>query len=315
MRSSERWKRRDWTGKRGRQPDYSDAAIQTCLTMKVLFGMAICQTTGFVESLLRLMGLDWDVPDFSTLSRHQKTLKVNIPYRGSDGPLHLLVDSTGIKVEGEREWNARKHGGAKRRVWRKIHIEIDEKSLETRAAEFTTGDVGDAPMLPELLDQIPPEQEIATVTADGAFDTRKCHDAIAARGAAAIIPPRTNAKPWKPDTAGAVARNDILRTSNCLGRTIWRRWSGYYRRSRAETKMHCVKLLGQRLSAREFDRLLVDPEAFSYQPSRLVVRLDRRPDPRRRRLLVKRNQHASSLSRTSRRIDLAMNRALRRGYM
>ncbi len=132
------------TGKRGRQPDYSDAAIQTCLTMKVLFGMALRQTTGFVESLLRLTGPDWAVPDFSTLSRRQKTLKVDIPYRGSDGPLHLLVDSTGIKVEGEGEWNARKHGGAKRRVWRKIHIGIDEKSLKIRAAEFTTSDVGDA---------------------------------------------------------------------------------------------------------------------------------------------------------------------------
>ena len=177
------------TSKRGRQPDYSDAAIQACLTMKVLFGMALRQTTGFVESLLRLIGLDWAVPDFSTLSRRQKTLKVNIPYRGSDGPLHLLVDSTGIKVEGEGEWNARKHGGTKRRVWRKIHIGIDEKSLEIRAAKFTTSEIGDVPMLPELLDQIPLGQEIRSVTPDGAFDTRKCHDAIAARGAAAIIPP------------------------------------------------------------------------------------------------------------------------------
>jgi hypothetical protein len=246
------------TGKRGRQPDYSDAAIQTHLTMKVLFGLALRQTTGFVESLLRLMGLDWAVPDFSTLSRRQKALKVNIPYRGSDGPLHLLVDSTGIKVEGEWEWNARKHGGTKRRVWRKIHIGIDEKTLEIRAAEFTTSEIRDTPMLPELLDQIPPDQKIASVTADGAFDTRKCHDAIAARRAAAIIPPRKNAKPWKPDTAAAVARNEILRTSKRVGRTIWRRWSGYHRRSRAETKMHCVKLLGQRLSARDFDRQVAE---------------------------------------------------------
>ena len=246
------------TGKRGRQPAYGDAAIQTCLTMKVLFGMALRQTTGFVESLLQLIGLDWAVPDFSTLSRRQKTLKVNIPYRGSDGPLHLLIDSTGIKIEGEGEWNARKHGGAKRRVWRKIHIGIDEKTLEIRAAEFTTSDVGDAPMLPELLDQIPPEQEIGSVTADGAFDTRKCHDAIAARGATAIIPPRKNARFWKPDTAGAIARNEILRTSKCVGRTIWRRWSGYHRRSRVETKMHCVKLLGQRLAARDFDRQVAE---------------------------------------------------------
>jgi len=82
------------TGKRGRQPDYSDAAIQTCLTMKVLFGMALRQTTGFVESPLQLIDLDWAVPNFSTLSRRQKGLKVNIPYRGSQGPLHLLIDST-----------------------------------------------------------------------------------------------------------------------------------------------------------------------------------------------------------------------------
>ena len=72
---------------------------------------------------------------------------------------------------------------------------IDEQTLEIRAAEFTTSNVGDAPMLPELLDQIPPDQQIESVTADGAFETRKCHDAIAARGAAAIIPPRKNAKP------------------------------------------------------------------------------------------------------------------------
>jgi hypothetical protein len=246
------------TGKRGRQPTYSDAAIQTCLTMKVLFGMALRQTTGFVESLLQLSGLDWSVPDFSTLSRRQKTLNVNIPYRGSKGPLHLLIDSTGIKVEGEGEWNARKHGGAKRRIWRKVHLGIDEKTLEIRAVEFTSSDIGDAPMLPELLDQIPLDQEIGSVTADGAYDTRKCHDTIADRGAHAVIPPRKNAKPWKPGSAGAIARNEALRASKRLGRKIWRKWSGYHRRSRAETKMHCMKLLGQRLMAREPDRQVAE---------------------------------------------------------
>ena len=246
------------TGKRGRQPVYADTAIQTCLTLKVLFGMALRQTTGFVESLLELIGLKWAVPDFSTLSRRQKTLAVNIPFRGSQGPLHLLIDSTGIKVEGEGEWNARKHGGPKRRVWRKIHIGIDAQTLEIRAVEVTTSDVGDAPMLPHLLDQIPPDQAITSVTADGAYDTRKCHEAIAERGACAIIPPRKNAKPWKTTTAGAVARNEALRASKYLGRALWRRWSGYHRRSRVETKMHCIKLLGQRLMARDFDRQVAE---------------------------------------------------------
>ena len=106
-----------WTpppsGKRGRQQQFSDAAIQTCLTLKVLFGMPLRQTTGFVESLLRLVGLDWVAPDFSTLCRRQRTLNVSLPYCGSKGPLNLLIDSTGIKAEGEGEWNARKHGGSR----------------------------------------------------------------------------------------------------------------------------------------------------------------------------------------------------------
>ena len=246
------------TGRRGRQQIYSDAAIQMCLSVKVLFGMALRQTTGFVESLLRLVGLDWSVPDFSTLSRRQKSLAVAIPYRGSKGPLHLLIDSTGIKVEGEGEWHARKHGGAKRRVWRKIHLGIDEETLEIRAVEITGSHVGDAPILPDLLNQIPEDQEIGSVTADGAYDTRKYHDVIADRGAHAVIPPRKNAKPWKTITAGAVARNEALRASKYLGRALWRRWSGYHRRSRVETKMHCVKLLGQRLMARDFDRQVAE---------------------------------------------------------
>ena len=113
-------------------------------------------------------------------------------------------------------------------------------------------------MLPELLNQIPPDQEIASVTADSTCDTRKCHDASGERGAAAVIPPRRNAKPCKADSAGAVARNEALRAAKYLGRALWRRWSGYHRRSRVETKMHCVKLLGQRLMARDFDRQVAE---------------------------------------------------------
>ena len=246
------------SGKRGGQQSFSDAAIQACLTLKVLFGMPLRQTTGFVQSLLRLVELDWVVPDFSTLCRRQKTLNVSLPYRGGTGPLNLLIDSTDIKAEGEGEWNARKHGGPKRRIWRKIHIGIDEETLEVRAVEVTTSNVGDAPMLPELLNQIPADQTIGSVTADKAYDTRKCHEAIAARNANAVIPPRKNAKPWKPTSARAIARNEAVSASRYLGRTIWRRWSGYHRRNRVETKMHCVKLLGQSLMARDFDRQVAE---------------------------------------------------------
>jgi len=246
------------TGKRGRQPSFSDAAIQTCLTMKVLFGMPLRQTTGFMQSLLRLVGMDWTVPDFSTLCRRQRKLNVSIPYRGGTGPLNLLIDSTGIKAEGEGEWNARKHGGPKRRIWRKIHIGIDEETLEVRAVEITGSNIGDAPVLPDLLDQIPADEQIGSVTADGAYDTRKCHEAIAARDAAAVIPPRKNAKPWKPTSPGAIARNDALRATKYLGPALWRRWSGYHRRSRVESKMNCIKLLGQSLMARDFDRQVAE---------------------------------------------------------
>jgi hypothetical protein len=246
------------SGRRGRQQTYSDAAIQACLTLKVLFSLPLRQTTGFVESLLERVGLDWSVPDFSTLCRRQRTLSVAIPYKGSAGPLHLLIDSTGIKAEGEGEWNARKHGGSKRRLWRKIHIGIDEETLEIRAIEVTSSSIGDAPMLLDLLKQIPPDQELGSITADGAYDTRKCHDAIAARNAHAVIPPRKNAKMWKPDTPGASARNEAVRSSKYLGRALWRNLTGYHRRSRVETKMHCVKLLGQRLAARDFDRQVAE---------------------------------------------------------
>ena len=174
--------------------------------------------------------------------------------------MHLLIDSTEIKVEGEGEgeWQAHKPGGPKRRVRRKIHLGIDEEALEVRAVKITGSGIGDAPILPDLLSQIPVGEEIGSVTADGAYDTRKCHEAIADRGAHAVIPPRKNAKPWKTVTAGAVARNEALRAAKYLGRAIWRNWSGYHRRSRVETKMHCMKLLGQRLMARDFDRQVAE---------------------------------------------------------
>lgn len=149
-------------------------------------------------------------------------------------------------------------GGPKRRISRKIHIGIDEETLEVRTVEVTSSNVGDAPILPELLNQIPPDQDIGSVTADGAYDTRKCHEAIAAREAHAVIPPRKNAKPWKPTSAGAIARNDAVNAQRYLGRTLWRRWSGYHRRSRVETKMHCIKLLGQSLMARDFERQVAE---------------------------------------------------------
>ncbi len=96
------------------------------------------------------------------------------------------------------------------------------------------------------------------MTADGAYDTRKCHEAIAARGAAVVIPPCKNATLWKPTSPGAVARNEVLRASNYLGRANWLRWSGYHHRSRVESKMNCIKLLGKSLMAKDFERQVAE---------------------------------------------------------
>ena len=111
-------------GRPGRPAVFSDAAIQFCLTIKVLFKLPLRQTTGMVASLLRMANLEWAIPDYSTLCRGQRTLAVQIPYPRSEGPLNLLVDSTGIKFLGDGEWQVRKHGVQGRRQWRKVHLAL-----------------------------------------------------------------------------------------------------------------------------------------------------------------------------------------------
>ena len=193
------------SGKRGRPAIFSEAAIQTCLTLKVLFGLPLRQTVGLVESLIQMAGLDWPVPDFSTLCRRQARIAVQIPYRASGQPLNLLVDSTGIKFRGDGEWLTRKHGASRRRQWRKVHIAVDAGTGDVRAVEFTSSRQGDSPLLPELLSQIRPDEPINTVTADGAYDTRRCHEAIIERD---------------PDrqTAEIHIRIAIMNTFSALGR-------------------------------------------------------------------------------------------------
>ncbi|MFT7402472.1 MAG: hypothetical protein ACI83N_002076, partial [Hydrogenophaga sp.] len=114
----------------------------------------------------------------------------------------LLVDSTGIKFLGEGEWKRKKHGAEYRRQWRKVHLGIDAHTLEIGAIEVTDNSVGDAPMLPELLAQIPLDEALASVSAGGACDTKACHAAIVQRGAQAGTPPRKNGKPWKATLMG-----------------------------------------------------------------------------------------------------------------
>jgi len=241
-------------GRAGRPPVFSDAAIQFCLSIKVLFRLPLRQTAGMVAGLLQEAGLDWPVPDASTLCRRQKTLAVQIPYRRAGGPLNLLVDSTGIKFLGDGEWQARKHGVQGRRQWRKVHLAMDPATSDIRAVEFTPSRDGDSPVLPELLDQVPQDEPIGTVTADGAYDTRRCHTAVLEREAVPIIPIRKNGRPWKDDGPAARVRNEILRATRHYGRAFWKRWTGYHIRSRIEAKMRCFKAFGERIAARDPDR-------------------------------------------------------------
>ena len=241
-------------GKPGRPLVFSDAAIQFCLSIKVLFKLPLRLTAGMVASLLRLAGLDWPVPDFSTLSRRQKSLAVQVPYRRADGPLNLLVDSTGIKFLGDGEWQARKHGPQGRRQWRKVHLAMDPATSDIRAVEFTPGRDGDSPVLPDLLDQIPEDEQIGTVTADGACDTRRCHSTIIARDAVPIIPIRKNGRPWKDDCPAARVRNETLRATRYYGRAFWKRCTGYHARGRIEAKMRCLEAFGEHIAARDPDR-------------------------------------------------------------
>ena len=166
--------------------------------------------------------LDWPVPDYTTLCRRQKTLAVQIQYRRADGPLTLLVDSTCIKFLGDGEWHARKHGPLRRRQWRKVHLAMDAATSDIRAVEFTSSKEGDSPTLPALLAQIPDGEQIGSVTADGAYDTRRCHAAILGHGATATIAIRktggfggTTARPRSRETpSSAMFAKKAVRAGN-----------------------------------------------------------------------------------------------------
>ena len=169
----------------------------TALTLRVLFRLPLCQTEGFLDSLLSLMGLDLKAPDHTTLSRlSRRNQIVELPplTRAHDGPIHLIVDSTGLKILGSGEWNAHKYKASKqRRDWRKLHIGVDDEGFIV-AAELTASRWDDASALPDLLDQI--EVPIRRFTADGAYDHRSIYDRVGAAGTenvVIVIPPRRSA--------------------------------------------------------------------------------------------------------------------------
>jgi hypothetical protein len=124
---------------------------------------------------------------------------------------------------------------------------------DIRGVEVTASQIGDSPVLPDLLEQIPPDESIGTVTADGAYDTRRCHTAIVERGGTAVIPIRKNGRPWKEDGPATRARNETLRATRYLGRALWERLTGYHARSRIEAQMPRLTSFGDRIASRDPD--------------------------------------------------------------
>jgi hypothetical protein len=153
---------------RGGQPRYSALAIKTALALRAVFRLALRQTEGLIGSTLQLLGLDLAVPDHSTLSRRAETLEVSKPCLNSRGPVHLVVDSTGLRLCGPGEWLVAKHGTQRRRSWRKLHVGVDAATGQILASELTTSDVDDGSQVEPLLDQI--AAPLASFTGDGAVD-------------------------------------------------------------------------------------------------------------------------------------------------
>ena len=168
--------------------------------------------------------------------------------------MHLLVDSTGLKLFGEGQWKVRQHGYSKRRSWRKVHLALDAKTAQVCSVLMTHRDVDNASVLPELLAQIPQDTPVEVVGGDGAYDTKAARAAIAGRGALALIPPVEGAVHWPASQAGALERNAAIDHIAQSGKQDWKDTSGYHCRSLVENLMYRFKTLtGDRLWARDVD--------------------------------------------------------------
>ena len=239
-------------GLRGGQRRYSNLAVRTALTLRVVFSLPLRQTEGFLDSLLRLMGLNLKAPDHTTLSRRNQIVAVPPLTRSHDGPIDLIVDSTGLKILGCGEWNAHKHKASKkRRDWRKLHIGVDAEGFIV-AAELTASSRDAASTLPALLDTI--EVPIRRFTADGAYDHRSVYDQLSAAGTenvVIVIPPRRSALSAGPTDGPWAQRDTALERIRQVGRREWQKESGYRQQARVENSFFRYKsVLGGGLKAR-----------------------------------------------------------------
>ncbi len=246
--SVKHWYCAEHHGGRGRGFHFSDTAIETALMIKAVFGLPLRATEGFLNSVFALMNLPCRSPGYSCLSKRAKTVEVQYKRRSSGPIAHVVVDATGLKLYGEGEWHAHKHGREKRRRWRKLHLAVDSDTHEVIAAQMSLESVGDNQALPALLN--PLRRKIQQVSADGAYDTKACYKLLANKQAMATIPPRANAGYWEPGHP----RNDAVSALKQGKLADWKRQSGYHQRSLSETAMYRYKtLVANRLSLRCHD--------------------------------------------------------------
>jgi len=231
---------------RGGKILYSDLAIETALTLRHIYHLALRQTQGFLGSIIEIMGLDIKAPDYTTLSRRTGRLTIDLGGKASSEALHVVVDSTGLKVYGEGEWLVRQHGWRKNRRWLKVHLAIDAGNGSILACSVTTNSVTDAEQVPELLEQI--DGPIDTFGGDGAYDRWSVYDYLSdppfqETAIAPLIPPQRNAKIKQHGNCNPppLARDQALRGIRAIGRKKWKQETGYHRRSLSETAMSRYK--------------------------------------------------------------------------
>src|SRR3954463_6708998 len=241
---------------RGGQPWYSELAILTALTLRAVFRLAYRQTEGLIGSLMRLLGLTLPVPDHTTLSRRAAILEVPRPRSSHNAdPVHLLVDSTGLKLCGPGEWLVENHGTKARRSWRKLHLGRDADTGQIVAATLTTHDVDDGSQVGPLLDQV--DGPIASFIGDRAYDQDGVYASVGERypEAAIIVPPRSTAVPSHTAESAPTQRDRHLQLIAEKGRMGWQKASGYNRRARAEATIGRFKrVIGDGLRSRTDER-------------------------------------------------------------
>lgn len=203
---------------RGGQQQYSDSAIQTCLTMRLIYGLPLRQTEGFMNSLLALMGADITSPDHTTMSRRTSDLEVITDSLKQEGHIDIFIDSTGLKICGTGQWCEEKHGGG-RKTWKKLHIAVDQESQIIVASTLTTHLVGDSSQVIPLLDQT--ESDVASLKADGAYDSNPLRQQLDGRGIKCVFPPPSNAALSKLADSHPTQRDKDIRRIEKDGREVW----------------------------------------------------------------------------------------------